>query len=157
MSTLPYGLRNKGPLPFRHCIRTLQWRCGFERLLRSQNWYTRTYSVLPGFFWIVGPAALIFIESQVKGYRQARPNMYNLGVQAAGGRVGTPTGSDTSSRAMQRLKDMYARNLPTHECDRPPQPQGVKQLLQVSSDCSVLRSHVACSGMTSNVQATLLP
>ena len=82
--------------------------------------------------------------------------MYILGVQAAGGRVGTPTGSDNSSRAMQRLKDMYARNLPSHENDRPPQPQGVKQLLQVSSNCSVLSMCVANSGTISNVQTTLL-
>lgn len=33
---------------------------------------------------------------------------------------------------MQRLKDIYARNSPTQQCDREPQPQGVKQLLQVS-------------------------
>ena len=32
---------------------------------------------------------------------------------------------------MQRLKDMYARNASMHERDRPIQPQGVKQLLQV--------------------------
>ena len=89
-------------------------------------------------------------------YRQARPNMYILGVQAAGGRVGTPTGSDNSSRAMQRLKDMYARNLPTHENDRPSQPQGVKQLLQVSSNCSVLGMCVANSGTIRHLQTTLL-
>lgn len=65
--------------------------------------------------------------------RQAGPNVCNLVVQAAGGRAGSPTGADNSSRAMQRLKDMYARNSPTHEHDRAPQPQGVKQLLQVSS------------------------
>lgn len=39
---------------------------------------------------------------------------------------------------MQRLKDMYARNSPTQQCDRAPQPQGVKQLLQVS--CCYLHS-----------------
>lgn len=53
-------------------------------------------------------------------------------IKAAGGRAGSPTGADNSSRAMQRLKDMYARNSPTHEHDRAPQPQGVKQLLQAS-------------------------
>ena len=53
-------------------------------------------------------------------------------VQAAGGWPGSPAVGDNSSRAMQRLKDMYARNTPMHEQDRPPQPQGVKQLLQVN-------------------------
>ena len=45
------------------------------------------------------------------------------------------SGADTSSRAMQRLKDMYARNASMHERDRPIQPQGVKQLLQVCCHC----------------------
>ena len=53
-------------------------------------------------------------------------------MQAAGGWPGSPTAADSSSRAMQRLKDMYARNASVHERDRATQPQGVKQLLQVS-------------------------
>ena len=52
---------------------------------------------------------------------------------------------------MQRLKDMYARNTSTHEQDRPPQPQGVKQLLQVpiklqySAKGCLARAHGICA------------
>ncbi len=57
--------------------------------------------------------------------------------QAGAAWPGSPmaSGADSSSRAMQRLKDMYARNTPMHERDRPAQPQGVKQLLQVLLTC----------------------
>ncbi len=57
--------------------------------------------------------------------------------QAGANWPGSPmaSGADSSSRAMQRLKDMYARNTSMHERDRPAQPQGVKQLLQVVLTC----------------------
>ena len=49
---------------------------------------------------------------------------------------------------MQRLKDMYARNASMHERDRPPQPQGVKQLLQVEAS-PYLSVAAECCGLDS--------
>lgn len=55
----------------------------------------------------------------------------------AGGAVGSGAASDSTSRAMQRLKDMYARNASAHQRNQAPEPQGVKQLLQVAP-CTLL-------------------
>ena len=59
----------------------------------------------------------------------------NAAVQAGGswqgGAVGSGPVPDSTSRAMQRLKDMYARNASVHQHSQAPEPQGVKQLLQV--------------------------
>ena len=45
-------------------------------------------------------------------------------------------GGPDGNRAVQRLKDMYARNVPTPERDCLPQPQGIQQLLQVLTQLS---------------------
>lgn len=78
------------------------------------------------------PAAYGSAYAVPHAYKQAQSVTCDPASQAAGGWAGSPSGAGNSSRAMQRLKDMYARNSPSHECDRAPQPQGVKQLLQVS-------------------------
>ena len=51
----------------------------------------------------------------------------------AGGAAGAGVAPDSTSRAMQRLKDMYARNASAHQRNQAREPQGVKQLLQVAS------------------------
>lgn len=62
----------------------------------------------------------------------------------AGGAAGSGPVPDSTSRAMQRLKDMYARNVSVHQHSQAPEPQGVKQLLQVWNKrfCSIGKGFV---------------
>lgn len=53
------------------------------------------------------------------------------GGSLAGGSSNSGPVPDATSRAMQRLKDMYARNTSAHQRSQNREPQGVKQLLQV--------------------------
>ena len=66
---------------------------------------------------------------------------------SAGPAAHSPAGGDNTSRAVKRLKDMYARNVSQAALDKAPEAQGVRQLLAVRRDRCLEPVALCCLGL----------